>query len=217
MIDFLKRLQVKSDPRVLAFAMAVTALAIALVLHKDLTPKEAVALLGAALISPSLLKEKTKPQSSDDDEDDDGGGSPGSGSRMKAVVDQRSPSDPPSKLDKLVARVRLRTTLILSAMVLLVMTALPGCKLFEGRDALGVTGDVLNAVQKACIFANGFMPRAKVAQWCEVADPYLDALDALLPSAKAAYAATAPAGAVPHPVVCASTNNGVECWEAPGR
>jgi len=206
MIDFLKRLQVKSDPRLIAFAMAVTALAIALVLHGDLTTKEAVALLGAALISPAILGEKAKPQGSDDDDiDGDGGGTP-SGSRIKAVLGESAPADPP-KLDR-AARLAMGTLMILVTMTI-------GCTPGQREGAR----TVLDAVQTACIIANAALPKSKVAEICGIADGFFEPLDTLLASSRAAAATRMNAGAVSTdqraPVVCAQTNNGVECWEAP--
>ena len=79
----------------------------------------------------------------------------------------------------------------------------------------------LDVVQAACIIANAALPESKVAEVCGVTEPFMGPLRSLLASSRAAAATRMNAGAAPvearAPVVCASTNNGVECWESPAR
>lgn len=87
----------------------------------------------------------------------------------------------------------------------------------SSRDARSA----LDVVQTACIIANAALPESKVAEVCGIAGPFMDPLRSLLASSRAAAQTRMNAGAVSAekraPVVCASTNNGVECWEAPAR
>jgi len=79
----------------------------------------------------------------------------------------------------------------------------------------------LDVVQAACVIANAALPESKVAEICGVTEPFFGPMRSLLASTRAAAATRISPGSTSveqrAPVVCASTNNGVECWEAPGK
>lgn len=98
---------------------------------------------------------------------------------------------------------------MIAALVLAISLAFgsAACSQQDGKTAKDVARTTLDVVQVACVVANAAMPESKVAEICGITGPFMKPMKDLLASARAA-------GATPRsaPVICAATNDGVDCW-----
>lgn len=153
LLNLLKRVEFKKDPRVIVFAIVLVAVVGGLVWHGDLSAKEGLAFLGAALALPGLFGAKK------DDE-------PPTGASGLPRINQSDP--PPASSGS-----RLRAATFHAAGVLALVTALfaIGTLLSGCRQALSAL-DLL-ARKTQCAIANQDLPDEEILRKCAI-----DAADA---------------------------------------
>lgn len=147
----------------------------------------------------------------DDDDSGSGGGPPAEVSEASTLPAQEAAPPSSSPVER---RAIVQTALAIGGAWLIAMAAMlaaaalmGGCNAQDAKTAKDVTRGTLSVIQRACIVANSWAPKSKVAEVCGVSGPLLTLLDDELASARAAGVSIRR----PFLVTCDDTDAGVVC------